>query len=68
MCLFFAALGLLSLRAYAENLGVFSFSLSSASSLSVLAVHFLGGGWFPSAFVPPRLHFWQSQGTLCRTF
>ena len=68
MCLFPTALGLLSLCAYAEDLGVFSFSLSSASSLSVLAAHFLGGGWLPSAFVPLRLHFWQSQGTPCRTF
>ena len=60
--------GFLLLRAYAEDLRVFSFSLSSASSQSVLAAHFLSGGWFHSVFVPPRLHFWQSQGTPCHTF
>ena len=49
---------LLPLRAYAEDLGFFSLSLSSVSSHSVLAAHFLYGGWIPSTFVPPRLHFW----------
>ena len=56
------------LPAHAEDLGVFLL-LSVLCVLSICTCgHFLGGGWFHSAFVPPRLHFRQSQGTPFRTF